>query len=47
MPRKAWSYPDGPSDYNHVRPHRSLGQRTPIEALIQARTTPELSLEIL
>lgn len=38
---------DRKHDYRHVRPHRSLGQRTPIEALIQVKTTPELSLEIL
>jgi transposase InsO family protein len=28
-------------DYNHVRPHRSLGQRTPIEALREARSTQD------
>jgi putative transposase len=28
-------------DYNHVRPHRSLGQRTPIEVLKEPLTSPK------
>jgi putative transposase len=34
-------------DYNHVRPHRSLGQLTPIEALKRSKMNPELSQKIL
>lgn len=31
-------------DYNHVRPHRSLGPHTPAEGLKQDEINPELSL---
>lgn len=34
-------------DYNHVRPHRSLGQRTPAEVLQQHELNPGLSLGML
>lgn len=34
-------------DYNHVRPHRSLGQRTPAEVLKQHEINPGLSLRVL
>lgn len=37
-----WRY-----DYNHVRPHRSLGQKTPIEVLNLSKINPELSPDIL
>jgi putative transposase len=38
---------DWRQDYNQVRPHRSLGQRTPAEVLKQHETKRKLSLEIL
>lgn len=34
-------------DYNHVRPHRSLGQRTPAEESMQHRDRPGLAQQIL
>jgi len=34
-------------DYNHVRPHRSLGQQTAAEVLKQHEINTELSLEVL
>jgi len=34
-------------DYNQVRPHRSLGQRTPAEVLRQYEFNRKLSLEVL
>ena len=34
-------------DYNHVRPHRSLAQQTPIEVLKRSKITLRLSQEIL
>ena len=34
-------------DYNHVRPHRSLGQQTPAEVVRQYRMNAGLSLETL
>jgi putative transposase len=38
---------DWREDYNHVRPHRSLGQRTPMEVLKQHEINPGLSLGVL